>query len=92
MTLVFILGYTNIGITVGKICITFVLYFFFLGWGQTRYILGNRKSACGELLNEIVVTEGSLRTSSKSQDAKSHPRKKPFRQLRKIECILHLFD
>ena len=33
------------------------------GRGQTRYILGNRKSASGELLNKIVVTEGSLGTS-----------------------------
>ena len=35
------------------------------GWGrgQTRYILGNRYSASGELLNKIVITEGSLGTS-----------------------------
>ena len=32
--------------------------------GQPRYILGNRKSASGELLNEIVITEGNLGTSS----------------------------
>ena len=38
------------------------LSFFFLGGGggKTRYILENRKSAGGELLNKIVVTEGSL--------------------------------
>ena len=59
------------GITVGEICIAFVIYFFFCGkggggggWRQTRYILGNRKSANGELPNEIVVPEGSLGTSS----------------------------
>ena len=42
-------------------------FFFFEGGGggreQTRYILGNRKSASGELLNEIAVTEGNLGTS-----------------------------
>ena len=32
--------------------------------GKLRYILGNRKSSRGELLNEIVVTEGNLGTSS----------------------------
>ena len=32
--------------------------------GQPRYIMGNRKSASGELLNEIVVTEGNLGNSS----------------------------
>ena len=32
--------------------------------GKLRYILGNRKSSSGELLNEIVVTEGNLGTSS----------------------------
>ena len=42
---------------------------FFTGGGgrggrQPRYILRNRKSASGELLNEIVVTEGNLGTSS----------------------------
>ena len=31
--------------------------------GQPRYILGNLKSSSGELLNEIVVTEGNLGTS-----------------------------
>ena len=42
------------------------LFFFLRGGGgreQTRYILGNRKSASGELLNEIAVTEGNLGTS-----------------------------
>ena len=38
--------------------------FFSGGEGQPRYILGNRKSASGELLNEIVVTEANLGTSS----------------------------
>ena len=31
--------------------------------GKLRYILGNRKSSSGELLNEIVVAEGNLGTS-----------------------------
>ena len=55
--------------------------------GKLRYILGNRKSSSGELLNEIVVTEGNLGTSFQSQDAKTLTRaKKLFLQLRKMEC------
>ena len=48
------------------------------GGGRPRYILRNRKSASGELLNEIVVTEGNLGTSSLSQDAKTLTRAKNY--------------
>ena len=46
--------------------------------GKLRYILGNRKSSSGELLNEIVVTEGNLGTSFSSQDAKTLTRAKNY--------------
>ena len=47
--------------------------------GQPRYILGNRKSASGELLNDIVITEGnrglvpSLKTPKLSAAQKTIP-------------------
>ena len=44
--------------------------------GKLRYILGNRKSSSGELLNEIVVTEGNLGTVSSLKTPKLSPAQK----------------